>query len=40
MRRFCASLLMLLLASGLGDGFDAARAQTYPNRNITLVLPK
>ena len=39
MRRFCASLLMLLPALGLGDNLKAARAQTYPNRNITLVVP-
>src|ERR1700729_788027 len=39
MRRFCASLLMLLLAFGLGDNLKAASAQTYPNRNITLVVP-
>ena len=39
MRGFCASLSMLLLAFGLGGSFDAARAQAYPNRNITLVVP-
>src|ERR1700688_3959354 len=39
MRGFCASLSMVLLASGLGGSFDAARAQTYPNRTITLVVP-
>jgi tripartite-type tricarboxylate transporter receptor subunit TctC len=39
MRGFCASLSMVLLTYGLGGSFDAARAQTYPNRNITLVVP-
>src|SRR5271163_353136 len=39
MRGFCASLSMLLLPFGLGGNLNAARAQTYPNRNITLVVP-
>src|SRR5579863_6046300 len=39
MRGSGASLSMLLLAFGLGGSFDAARAQAYPNRNITLVVP-
>ena len=39
MRGFGASLSMVLLAFGLGGNVNAARAQTYPNRNITLVVP-
>jgi tripartite-type tricarboxylate transporter receptor subunit TctC len=39
MRRWSASLAILLLAVGLGGNFDVARAQTYPNRTITLVIP-
>src|SRR5579863_10640955 len=39
MRGSGASLSIVLLAFGLGGSFQAARAQTYPNRNITLVVP-
>jgi tripartite-type tricarboxylate transporter receptor subunit TctC len=39
MRGVSASLSMVLLAFGLCGNLDGARAQTYPNRNITLVVP-
>jgi tripartite-type tricarboxylate transporter receptor subunit TctC len=39
MRSVDAVLAMLLLALGLGGNFDVARAQTYPNRTITMVVP-
>jgi len=39
MRRVCGSLAILLLASGLCGSIDAAIAQTYPSRNITLIVP-
>ncbi|MGA8899160.1 Bug family tripartite tricarboxylate transporter substrate binding protein [Bradyrhizobium sp.] len=39
MRGWSASLAMVLLASALGGNCDVARAQAYPNRTITLVVP-
>lgn len=39
MRGVSASLSILLLAFGLGGNLNVAGAQTYPNRNITLVVP-
>ncbi len=39
MRGVSASLAILLLTLGLCGSFDVARAQTYPNRTITLVVP-
>jgi tripartite-type tricarboxylate transporter receptor subunit TctC len=39
MRRWHASLHIVLLTLGLCGNLDAARAQTYPNRTITLVIP-
>jgi tripartite-type tricarboxylate transporter receptor subunit TctC len=39
MRRLGALLAVLLPALGLGGKLDAARAQTYPNRTITFVVP-
>jgi tripartite-type tricarboxylate transporter receptor subunit TctC len=39
MRRWHAPLYILLLTSGVVGNLNAARAQTYPNRNITLVVP-
>jgi tripartite-type tricarboxylate transporter receptor subunit TctC len=39
MRGVNALFAILLLALGLGGHFDVARAQTYPNRTITMVVP-
>lgn len=39
MRGWSASLAMVLLASALGGNCDVARAQAYPTRTITLVVP-
>jgi tripartite-type tricarboxylate transporter receptor subunit TctC len=39
MRGWSASLAMVLLALALGGNCDVARAQAYPNRTITLVVP-
>ena len=39
MRRWHASLHIMLLTFAFCEGLGAARAQTYPNRNITLVVP-
>jgi tripartite-type tricarboxylate transporter receptor subunit TctC len=39
MRGWSALLSMLLVASGLSRSVDAAIAQTYPSRTITLVIP-
>jgi tripartite-type tricarboxylate transporter receptor subunit TctC len=39
MRGWSASLAIVLLALAVSGNFDAARAQTYPNRTITLVIP-
>jgi tripartite-type tricarboxylate transporter receptor subunit TctC len=39
MRGWSASLAIALLALGVCGNVDIARAQTYPNRTITLVVP-
>jgi tripartite-type tricarboxylate transporter receptor subunit TctC len=39
MRGWSASLAIALLALGICGNVDIARAQTYPNRTITLVVP-
>src|SRR5579864_6222060 len=39
MRGWSASLAIVLLASALGGNCNVARAQAYPNRTITLVVP-
>jgi tripartite-type tricarboxylate transporter receptor subunit TctC len=39
MRGVSASLSVLLLAFGLSGNLEAANAQAYPNRTITLVIP-
>jgi tripartite-type tricarboxylate transporter receptor subunit TctC len=39
MRGWSASLATMLLALSFGGNFDVARAQTYPSRSITLVIP-
>jgi tripartite-type tricarboxylate transporter receptor subunit TctC len=39
MRGWSASLAIVLLALGLGGSLGVARAQTYPDRAITLVIP-
>jgi tripartite-type tricarboxylate transporter receptor subunit TctC len=39
MRGWNASLCMFALVFGMGCGLDSARAQTYPNRTITVVVP-
>jgi tripartite-type tricarboxylate transporter receptor subunit TctC len=39
MRSWNASLCILALASALCSGLHGARAQSYPNRTITLVIP-
>jgi tripartite-type tricarboxylate transporter receptor subunit TctC len=39
MRGVSASLSVLLLAFGLYGNLEAAKAQAYPSRNITLVIP-
>ena len=39
MRRWHTSLHIVLLTLGLCGNLDAARAQSYPNRTITLVIP-
>ena len=38
MRGWSASLAIVLLALAVSGNFDAARAQTYPNRNITFIV--
>jgi tripartite-type tricarboxylate transporter receptor subunit TctC len=39
MREWSASLAIVSLALCLGGNFGVARAQSYPNRTITLVIP-
>ena len=39
MRGISASLALLLLASSLYGSLEAARAQAYPSRTITMVIP-
>ena len=39
MRSWTASLCMVALVFGTGCGLDSARAQSYPNRTITFVIP-
>jgi tripartite-type tricarboxylate transporter receptor subunit TctC len=39
MRSWNASLCMVALVLGIGCGLDRARAQSYPNRTITVVIP-
>ena len=39
MRGVSAALSVLALISAFGGSFDSVHAQSYPNRNITLVVP-
>jgi len=39
MRSWTASLCIVALVFGTGCGLDSARAQSYPNRTITFVIP-